>query len=150
MSRNKPRISATIDSELKQQLDNKEAINKSKLIESLLREYLAHGESTTVALKLRREELRRKKDNKELQKKTIENEIDSIENQIDELSEKIKERRREGLRGVDEIVEKIEGGEMTTNFLDETNPLVQDKASQAGVPPREFVKEVHNRLEGEA
>jgi len=146
MTGQKKRISASIESDLKEQLDNKAAINKSQLIETLLREYLANGESTTVALKVRREELRKQKQNKELQKKTLQNEIESLENQIEELTEKIKERRQAGLEGVDEIVEKIEAGEMTTNFLDETNPVISNKASKAGVPAQRFVKEVHERL----
>ena len=83
MARNKPRISATIDETLKEQLDNREKINKSNLIETLLREYLAAGESTTVALKVRKKELQQKKQNKEIEKQTLENEIESIQSQID-------------------------------------------------------------------
>lgn len=147
MARSKPRISATIDETLKEQLDNRESINKSQLIETLLREYLANGESTTVALKVRREELRRKKDNKEIQKQTIENEIESLENQIDELTKKIEERRQEGLEGVDELVEQIESGELNPEYVDETNPIIKTKASKAGVPPQRYAKEVMDKVE---
>jgi len=143
---NKSRISATLDQTLKDQLDNKTSINKSQLIETLLREYLAHGESTTVALKVRREELRRQRDNKELQKQTIENEIESLEKQIGELTQKIKERREAGLEGVSEIVEKVKDDEINADFIDKTNPLIKDQASQAGVPPQRYAQEVLSNL----
>jgi len=143
---NKSRISATLDQTLKDQLDNKTSINKSQLIETLLREYLAHGESTTVALKVRREELRRQRDNKELQKQTIENEIESLEKQIGELTQKIKERREAGLEGVSEIVEKVKDDEINADFIDKTNPLIKDKASQVGVPPQRYAQEVLSNL----
>jgi len=146
MARNKPRISATIEKQLKEQLDSRESINKSSLIETLLKEYLAHGESTTVALKVRREELRKKKQNKELRKKTINNEIESLENQIEELTTKIEERQRQGLEGVSEMVEKIENKELNPDYLHPNNPIVKEKASRAGVPPERFVSEVEKRL----
>lgn len=145
----KQRISASVDETLKEQLDAKENINKSALINSLLREYLAHGESTSVALKIRREELRKEKQNAELRKQSIENEIESLENKIEELTDKIQQRRSDALKGIDDIVEKVENEEMTTNFINENNPLIKQKASEAGVPPREFAQEVMEALDGE-
>lgn len=146
VSKKKQRISASIEAGLKQQLDNKDQINKSNLIETLLREYLAMGENTTVALKVRREELRREKQNKEIQKQTIESEIESIEEKIADLSEKIKERREAGLDGVEEIAEIVADGEMNPEYLTDSNPIIKDKASQAGVPPQRFVEEVESEL----
>jgi len=145
----KQRISASIEAGLKQQLDNKDQINKSNLIETLLREYLAMGENTTVALKVRREELRREKQNKEIQKQTIESEIESIEEKIADLSEKIKERREAGLDGVEEIADRIGhgDGQIKPEYLTADNPIIKDKASQAGVPPERFVEEVEATLD---
>lgn len=149
MTRNKPRISATIEETLKEQLDNKN-INVSQLIESLLKEYLAHGESTTVALKLRRKELQQKKQNKQIQKQRVENEIESLDNQIDELTAKIRERREAGLDGVGDIVEKVQSNEMSAEYIHENNPIIKENASQAGVPAREYAKAVKDELEAEA
>jgi chromosome condensin MukBEF ATPase and DNA-binding subunit MukB len=145
----KKRISASIDENLKEQLDNKDSINKSGLIETLLREYLAHGEGTVVALKVRREELRKEKQNAELRKQTIENEITSYEAQIEELTEKIKERRRDGLRGVDELAQKVKDGEMSKDYIHDQNPLIREKASEAGVPPRRFAEKVMEAVNNE-
>ena len=146
VGRSKPRISATIEKELKEQLDQRNEINKSQLIETLLREYLAHGESTTVALKVRREKLRSKKQNKELRKKTIQNEIESLDSQIDELTQKIEERQQQGLEGVSEMVAKVKNEEMNDDYIHAQNPIIKDKASMAGVPPERFAKEVNKRL----
>lgn len=149
MSSDKQRISASIDAPLKDQLDNKEQINKSKLIETLLREYLANGESTTVALKVRREELRREKQNKEIQKQAIESEIESTEDKIADLSEKIKERREAGLEGVQDLADRVgyDDGDIKPEYLTADNPIVKDKASKAGVPPERFVEEVEAELD---
>jgi len=147
VSNDKQRISASIESALKDQLDNKENLNKSQLIETLLREYLAQGENTTVALKVRREELRREKQNKEIQKQAIDSEIESIEDKIADLSEKIKERREAGLEGVDELADMIASGDMNPEYLDESNPIVKEKASKAGVPPTRFVEEVEAEID---
>jgi len=146
MAREKPRISATIDEDLKEQLDSREEINKSQLIETLLREYLAHGESTTVALKVRREQLRNKKQSKKIRKQTIASEIESIDDQIEEITKKIQERQKQGLEGVSELVEKVKNGEMNPEFIDSSNPIVREKASKAGVPPERFAKEVQEKL----
>lgn len=142
----KLRISASVESDLKNRLDAKEELNVSKLIESLLREYLAHGESSTVALHLLRDDLRRKIDNKQIEKRMLENEIEALEQQVDEVSQKIKERRKAGLKGVDEIVQQVENGRMNPEYIDTANPLIKDKASEAGVPTGRFVKEVKARL----
>lgn len=150
MARSKPRISATVEQELKEQLDSRTEINKSQLIETLLREYLCHGESTTVALKVRREKLRTKQQNKKIQKQTIENEIESIQDQIDELTKKIEERRQQGLEGVDEIAEKVKNEDMMREYINPTNPVIKEKASRAGVPPQRFVQEIEDQLEGSA
>jgi len=147
MSGDKERISASIDDNLKEQLDNKDNINKSGLIETLLREYLAHGEGTVVALKVRREELRKEKQNAELRKQTIDNEIGSYESQIEELTKKIEERRRDGLRGVDELAQKVRDGEMSKEYINDQNPLIKEKASEAGVPPRRFAEKIMEALD---
>jgi hypothetical protein len=149
VTNDKQRISASIESALKDRLDNMEGLNKSQLIETLLREYLAQGENTTVALKVRREELRREKQNKEIQKQAIESEIESIEAKIADLSEKIKERREAGLKGVEELADRVgyDDGEIKPEYLTADNPIVKEKASEAGVPPERFVDEVEDRLE---
>lgn len=142
----KQRISATIDAALKDRLDAKTELNKSQLIESLLSEYLAQGESTTVALQLLRSDLRRKRDNKQVEKRMVENEIDSLEDQIEEVSQKIRERREAGLEGIEEIVQQVEDDDLNPEYIDADNPIIQEQASRSGVPPARYAEEVHDRL----
>lgn len=149
VGRKKKRISATVEPELKDRLDALTEINVSKLIESLLKEYLAQGESTTVALHLLRDDLRRKRDNKQLEKRLTENEIQSLDEQIEEVTAKIRERREAGLEGTGDIVAKVKAGELSATKLDEKNPIIRDYAGDAGVPPERYADELADRLDGE-
>lgn len=144
--RKKKRVTISIDPDLKDRLDAKSELNVSKLGESLYREYLAHGESTTVALHLLRDDLRRKRDNKQIEKRMVENDIQALDDQIAEVTDKIRERREAGLEGIDDIVGMVERGEMNGDYLHEHNPMIRDRASASGVPPARYVEEVEARL----
>jgi polyhydroxyalkanoate synthesis regulator phasin len=146
MSGDKQRISASIDADIKDQLDTENNLNKSAVVNELLRQYLVQGDAAEAGLQRRLKEKEQTKERKELERQRLENEIESLEREIDDIQNQIQQRRQEGLDEILEMAEKIRNNEFPRENLTADNPAVENYAQKAAMTPERFVRKVEDEL----
>lgn len=130
--------SFSIDEDLDNLLSEREDINASAVVNNFLREYVAGGKGTEAALEARIQQLDEEIADleKDLQRKRRERE--RLNNQI--------ERERQSLHeAVDEVVAMVRNNNFVAD-LEPDNPMLSNKASDAGVPTERLIEEVEARL----
>ena len=143
--------SFSIDEDLDNLLSEREDINASAVVNSLLREYVAGGKGTEAALEARVQQL-----DEEIAQ--TEQDLQQLKRERDRVTERLDERESQLTAVVDEAVSKIaerpgpreqrkkpDGG-LWRDEVTADNLRVQKWASEAGVPVDRLISELEARL----
>jgi predicted nucleic acid-binding Zn-ribbon protein len=148
----KSRRSFSLDEDLVERLSSREDMNASAVVNDLLRDYLQAGRSADVALQQRLDSLERELSDVNQDITRLESRRDTLERQIEQVEQQIRERRRDGLDEIQEVVDAIQrenaddGMFMTREQLTPENAAIQSYASKSQMPPERFIGEVRDRL----
>ena len=131
--------SFSIDEDLDNLLSEREDINASAVVNSLLREYVAGGKGTEAALEARVQQL-----DEEIA--DLEKDLQRKQRERDRLNKQL-ERERESLHeAVQEVIRMIRNDEFFAENLEPDNGMISTKAGNAGVPAERLIEEVEARL----
>jgi len=142
----KTQLTVTVDESVKGQLDARDDINNSGLVNDLLKQYLAGESKDNAADKMRAERL--KQEAKELQTEASgkRKQADAI---LDSIKEEQQQREAEWERAVDSLTPKLKA-ELNSVDRDYHNPDPDDQAVQMfaeriGITPVEFCERFHDK-----
>lgn len=133
----KERISATVDEDVLDQLQARQDMNVSGLVNKLLRQYLMNGGTDETAKRVRINRLRDEADE-------LEEEAGELRAQAQAIEDHIKEHQQQQQQQIAEAVEKLEGVPP-----DPDNPSIKNVAAEVGMEPEEFAVVVEERRESD-
>jgi hypothetical protein len=147
----KRRKTFTLDPDVADQLDEREEVNASGLVNDLLREFIAGGDKEEAALRQRLEQLEREISDHEQEIRYHEQKVEQKEAEREEVRERL-----------DAIEQGDFGDEMQQSFqvirgiaednpgkFHENNPAVTTQASKHGMGADEFIDAFENWYEAE-
>lgn len=143
----KKRRSFSLDEDLKRQLDKRENLNASAVVNELLRQYLAQGEAQDIGLRMRQKDIEREIEDVNVEISRLESRREELKREYDEIQSQIDQRRQEGVEEIAEVVDRIEAGSWPRESLAPDNPAVQNWATKASMTPERFIREVERKLD---
>lgn len=146
MSGGKDRVTFRVNSELKDQLDKDESLNTSGLLRDLLDNYLRMGDTVEASLQRRYKDKENELNNKQLEKRSLENDIEKLERDLERLEKKMEQRRNSTPEEVIEFAEKMKADKFHREQLEPENEALKNWAQKAGIPATKFIRQVEERL----
>jgi predicted nucleic acid-binding Zn-ribbon protein len=133
----KDRRSFSIDQEIKRELERRNDINASGVVNKFLHEFLFDSEASHEEAAI---EMMLKDVNHQIE--TKEEELDRLHSRREDLEERLDEIRSSGVsEDLEEAFETVENiYEDRSNMWGKTNPAVETQAGKVGLDPATFVK----------
>lgn len=142
----KKRRSFSIDEDVASQLTDRENLNASGVVNELLRQYLAQGESADAGLQMRLKDLDREIDQLKTEKGRVETKIERKKREREDVRRQIEQRREKGREHIDAFVEKVLTQGFPKENLKASNPAVKNYATKASMTPEKFIELVRENL----
>ena len=147
MADGKTRRSVSIDTELDEELQRRDEINVSGMVNEFLRRVVFGGETTDEVVRdIRRSELKAELTAAKYEQERADARIARIQNALERLDAETDDLDPAARRTVNEWAEKIESGEFNGD-LEPDNKAMKQKAGNVGLSPERFVREVEARID---
>lgn len=138
----KQRKSVTIEPHLADEIDRRNELNFSALVNELIENYFYEGDSPhkmKTALQVRLDRIESKLDEKEKR-------IQQLQKEREEIEELIQEKEGQEDPQIEEAVEVLQT--ISEEQLTKDNPAVQNQAAQVGIPPSKLIEKVKEDVPG--
>jgi septal ring factor EnvC (AmiA/AmiB activator) len=140
------KVSVRVGGDTARRLD-REDVNTSGLIRSLLDGYFMTGDTVEAGLQKQLADLEDELKTLEIEKTQLEQQIAKKEREIEQVEHRLKQRRENVPDEVAEFAEKIENGTFPMAELEPDNPAVQNYATKSGLgDPERFIQKVRDTL----
>lgn len=136
----KKRTSLSLDEPIADEVQRRDELNLSGLVNDFLRGYLSYGDKTSAALEARLEALER-------QREQLQTELDDVESEMDEVQELI-EAQHEAADKHDDVLDDLAEDLAYGDDLHRENPAVQTWARKLELRPQDLVDEIQQRRNG--
>lgn len=136
----KKRTSLSLDEPIADEVQRRDELNLSGLVNDFLRGYLSYGDKTSAALEARLEALER-------QREQLQTELDDVESEMEEVQELI-EAQHETADKHDDVLDDLAEDLAYGDDLHRENPAVQTWARKLELRPQDLVAEIQQRRNG--
>lgn len=147
MSEEMERVTFRLPATDKEQLEAEDHVNVSGIMRSLAQSYLLTGDAVEVGLERRLKDAESELERLQIQRTRLEHDIEKKQREIDRIEKRIEERRQSIPDEVFDFADQIEDGSFPSDNLEPDNLGVQRQSKNAGLSPRQFVREVEDVLE---
>lgn len=138
--------SFSIDDDVDSQLDHRQDLNASAVVNEFLREYLAAGKAPDAALTMRKERLEDQLEDARAEKNRLKSRISRLERELEDVRQQINTRRNQKSQAVLDFAEKVRAGRFPRENIGPDNAAIKNAAGKAGITPDRFVDQLEAEL----
>lgn len=136
----------SLDSDLADQLQRRDELNASAVVNKMLREYLNGGESPDVALMERLKRVNEDIDDAEDKRDRLDAKIEELKEKRDGIKQQLGTRDEHQAEQIETVAQMVENSEIPEDRLEPTATVIQHRAGKAQMCPEQFVSEVESEL----